>query len=127
MSRRHFGMGEAEALRKPAFDLWLRQGCGITPGWWQERDPGTWKAASCDNQAQLTKARADIRNVEVDDLVRHVLHAESFRDALLQQGRALEKWLRAGEEGPQLAGKRADVSGRNERHVDARDDFWNAA
>ena len=73
------------------------------------------------------RAQADVGDVEVDDLVRHVLDGEALRHDLLQRGGALKEGLRAGEKGAQLTGERRHVSGRDQRHVDARHDLGDAA
>ena len=44
-------------------------------------------------RAELRDAGADVRDVELDDLVRHVLDGEALRDDLLQRGGALEERL----------------------------------
>src|SRR5262245_22303475 len=75
----------------------------------------------------LRDARADLGDIEIDDLVGHVLDTEPLGDDLLQGGGPIEEGLGRGEEGAELARERLDVAGGGQRHVDVADDLWDAA
>src|SRR6186997_364201 len=87
----------------------------------------TFSAKSCQPEPGSAHAGADFGDVKVDDLVRHVLHGVAFGNTPLQDRSTLEKWLRRREEGAQLGGQSLHITGRNERHIGARDNLRNVA
>ena len=55
-----------------------------------------WLSVACPSAAIyacLGDAGSELGNVKVDDVVRHVVHGEPFRDIFLNVDRAVEEWL----------------------------------